>query len=457
MPGCSGRRCGQLINWIVYKKLERRIKVDIFKKQVKFHYQTEVLVVGGGSAGVTAAIAAAEQGAQTMLVERYGFLGGISTQVLDTFYGFFTPGSQPRKVVGGIPDRVVANLEKQGAMLVRPNTYGAGDGITYDPETLKVVWERLAVDAGVKILYHTLVIDVLLKDGRVTGVVSASKGGLSMIEAQVVIDASGDADVAAVAGVGYESAATGPVQSLTTTFRLLNVDTAMARQVKKDQLHLLMQDAIDRGDYDLPRREGSVHITPLPGVMATNMTRVMEVDTTDVEQLSQAEIEGRRQAMEYFRFLHDRVPGYEQSALANFSTQIGIRESRRILGRYRLTRQDVLNARKFEDAIAQCGAPIEDHHAGQDTRWEYLPEGETYQIPYRCLVPENTVGLLVAGRCLSADHDAHASVRSMGQCMSMGQAAGLAAVLAYQEHCLPDEIPVGELQNRLRKIGAVLD
>ena len=457
MPGCSGRRCGQLINWIVYKKLERRIKVDIFKKQVKFHYQTEVLVVGGGSAGVTAAIAAAEQGAQTMLVERYGFLGGISTQVLDTFYGFFTPGSQPRKVVGGIPDRVVANLEKQGAMLVRPNTYGAGDGITYDPETLKVVWERLAVDAGVKILYHTLVIDVLLKDGRVTGVVSASKGGLSMIEAQVVIDASGDADVAAVAGVGYESAATGPVQSLTTTFRLLNVDTAMARQVKKDQLHLLMEEAIDRGDYDLPRREGSVHITPLPGVMATNMTRVMEVDATDVEQLSQAEIEGRRQAMEYFRFLHDRVPGYEQSALANFSTQIGIRESRRILGRYRLTRQDVLNARKFEDAIAQCGAPIEDHHAGQDTRWEYLPEGETYQIPYRCLVPENTVGLLVAGRCLSADHDAHASVRSMGQCMSMGQAAGLAAVLAYQEHCLPDEIPVGELQNRLRKIGAVLD
>ena len=120
--------------------------MDIFKKQVKFHYRTEVLVVGSGSAGVTAAIAAAEQGVQTMLVERYGFLGGISTQVLDTFYGFFTPGSHPRKVVGGIPDRVVANLEKQGAMLVRPNTYGAGDGITYDPETLKVIWERLAVE-----------------------------------------------------------------------------------------------------------------------------------------------------------------------------------------------------------------------------------------------------------------------------------------------------------------------
>jgi glycine/D-amino acid oxidase-like deaminating enzyme len=431
--------------------------VDIFKKQVKFHYRTEVLVVGSGSAGATAAIAAAEQGARTMLVERYGFLGGISTQVLDTFYGFFTPGSNPRKVVGGIPDRVVANLEKQGAMLVRPNTYGAGDGITYLPETLKVIWEKLAVGAGVKILFHTLVIDVLLENGRVTGVVTASKSGLSVIEAQVVIDASGDADVAAAAGVGYEGAATGPVQSLTTTFRLLNVDTAVARQVKKDQLHLLMKEAIDSGDYDLPRREGSVHITPLPGVMATNMTRVMEVDATDVEQLSHAEIEGRRQAMEYFRFLHDRVPGYERSALANFSTQIGVRESRRIMGRYRLTRQDVLNARKFGDAIALCGAPIEDHHSGQDTRWEYLPEGETYQIPYRCLVPENTVGLLVAGRCLSADHDAHASVRSMGQCMSMGQAAGLAAGLALQTNCMPDEVPIAELQNRLRKIGAILD
>jgi hypothetical protein len=437
--------------------LERRITVDIFKQQVKFHYQTEVLVVGSGSAGATAAIAAAEHGAQTMLVERYGFMGGISTQVLDTFYGFFTPGSNPRKVVGGIPDRVVANLEKQGAMLVRPNSYGAGDGITYDPETLKVIWERLAVGAGVKILYHTLVIDVLLNNGRVTGVVTASKSGLSVIEAQVVIDASGDADVAAAAGVAYESAATGPVQSLTTTFRLLNVDTAAARQVKKDQLHRLMQAAIESGDYDLPRREGSVHVTPLPGVMATNMTRVMEVDATDVEQLSHAEIEGRGQAMEYFRFLHDRVPGYEQSALANFSTQIGIRESRRIMGRYRLTRQDVLTARKFEDAIAQCGAPIEDHHAGQDTRWEYLPEGETYQIPYRCLVPEAISGLLVAGRCLSADHDAHASVRSMGQCMSMGQAAGLAAGLALQAKYLPDEIPIAELQSRLRKIGAVLD
>jgi len=431
--------------------------VDIYQKQYSHRYKTDVLVVGSGSAGATAAIAAAAEGVQTMLVERYGFMGGISTQVLDTFYGFYTPGNQPRKVVGGIPDRVVAELEQLGAMLIRPNTYGAGNGITYDPEKLKVIWEKMALGAGVKILYHSLFIDSIIENDQVVGAVTASKNGLSLIEAKVIIDASGDGDVAAAAGVRYESAATGPVQSLTTTFRLLNVDVGVARQVKKDQLHTLMQEAIDSGSYDLPRREGSVHLTPLPGVMATNMTRVVEVDATDVEQLSEAEIEGRRQAMEYYRFLRERVPGYEKAELANFSVQIGVRESRRLYGRYRLTRQDVLSACKFEDAIAQCGAPIEEHHAGADTRWEYLPEGQTYQIPYRCLLPESIEGLLVAGRCLSADHDAHASVRSMGQCMSMGQAAGIAAAIAARQKTLPGEISISELQKRLRQIGALLD
>jgi glycine/D-amino acid oxidase-like deaminating enzyme len=431
--------------------------VYIYQKSINRHYKTDVLVIGSGSAGASAAIAAAETGAQTMLIERYGFMGGISTQVLDTFYGFFTPGSHPKKVVGGIPDRVVANLEQRGAMLIRPNTYGAGNGITYDPEKLKVIWEKMAIEAGVRLLYHTLFIDVLLENKRVVGVISAGKNGLGEIEAGVVIDASGDGDVAASAGVSFESAATGPVQSLTTTFRLINVDVDTARQVKKDQLHGLMQEAIDSGSYDLPRREGSVHITPLPGVMATNMTRVIQVDATDVEQLTRAEIEGRRQALEYFRFLRERVPGYEKAELANFSVQIGVRESRRIFGRYRLTRQDVLGACKFNDAIAQCGAPIEEHHAGADTRWEYLPEGETYQIPYRCLLPEDIDGLLVAGRCLSADHDAHASVRSMGQCMSMGQAAGIAAALAIQKKSMPGELPITELQNHLCQIGALIE
>lgn len=418
-------------------------------------WETDILVIGSGSAGATAAITAAREGVSVALVERYGFMGGISTQVLDTFYGFYTPGQQPRKVVGGIPDLVVDELRRRGKALFRPNTYGAGQGITYDPETLKLVWERLATSAGVRILYHTFVVDALMEGNRVTGVVAVNKGGFVRLKARVVIDASGDADVAAAAGVPYESAADGPVQSLTTTFRLLNVDVARARAIRKDELHALMARAIEDG-YALPRREGSVHVTPLDGVMATNMTRVANIDATDPEQLTRAEIEGRRQAEEYTRFLIERVPGYERAVLGGLSIQIGVRESRRIFGAYRLTRADVLSARKFEDAIARCGAPIEDHHAGSDTVWEYLPEGETYDIPFRCLLPESVEGLLVAGRCLSADHDAHASVRSMGQCMAMGQAASVAAALAARQGCPPREVPISDLQARLRTIGAII-
>jgi glycine/D-amino acid oxidase-like deaminating enzyme len=429
--------------------------METYTKPFTRTISADILVVGSGSAGATAAITAARLGARALLVERYGFMGGISTQVLDTFYGFYTPGKTPRKVVGGVPDKVVAALMAQNAALLRPNTYGAGQGITYDPERLKTVWESLAQQAGVRLLFHTFVLDAILVDGRVCGVVAANKAGLFKLQAPIVIDASGDADVAAAAGVPYESALDGPVQSLTTTFRLVNVDLPIAQKVSKAELHQRMQAAIDSGKYHLPRKEGSVHITPLPGVMATNMTRVTGVDPADPEALTQAEMEGRRQAIEYTRFLVDQVPGYESARLGGFSTQIGVRESRRIFGEYRLTRQDVLAARKFDDAVAQCGAPIEEHHAGQDTRWEYLPEGETYHIPYRCLLPKSVDGLLVAGRCLSADHDAHASVRSMGQCMAMGQAAGAAAALAVKANRAPRAVSISSLQDALRKLGAI--
>ncbi len=417
---------------------------------------TDVLVIGSGSAGATAAITAARLGASVTLTERYGFMGGISTQVLDTFYGFFTPGSTARKVVGGIPDEVVAELVRRKAAIYRPNTYGAGQGITYDPEILKVVWELLAVNAGVRILYHSLMVDVLRNGQTICGAVIATKAGLWRIPARLVIDASGDADVAAKMGVPFESASDGPIQSLTTTFKMINVDIEQARAVKKADLHARMQQAAGHG-YTLPRKEGSAHITPLAGVIATNMTRVSGIDPLNVEQLSQAEIEGRRQALEYARFLVEQIPGYENATLGGFSTQIGVRESRRIFGVYRLTRADVLAARKFDDTIAQCGAPIEEHHSGQDTRWEYLPDGETYHIPYRCLLPQNCEALLVAGRCLSADHDAHASVRSMGQCMAMGQAAGAAAAIALKNNIGLHDLPVKQLQATLRSLGAMLD
>lgn len=189
----------------------------------------DVLVVGGGSAGASAAIAAAANGARTLLIERYGFLGGTGAAVLDTFYGFFSPGKTESKVVGGVPDRVIDRLSRYEAVIKRPNTYGAGAGWTYDPERLKLVWDELVREAGAAVLFHTHFIDVIMRDGRVAGAVVATRGGVGAILANAVVDASGDAEVIARAGGEFEdSGALGVAQSLTTTFKMINVDVARA-------------------------------------------------------------------------------------------------------------------------------------------------------------------------------------------------------------------------------------
>jgi glycine/D-amino acid oxidase-like deaminating enzyme len=426
----------------------------------------DVVVVGSGSSGMCAAVAAARHGARVLLVEKLPFLGGVSTAVLDTFYGFYTPGSASLKVVGGIGDEVVERLRTLGPVLHRPNTYGAGTGITYLADHLKVVWESLATDAGVSVLLHAMLADVAVTDGHVTELLLATKAGLARVRAEAVVDASGDADLCHLAGFGYELAgAEAPAQTLTTSFRVVGVDLERRRSVPKEQLHALMRQAAASGEYDLPRRDGSDHITPVAGMTATVMTRVEStatgdgglVNATDPWLLSRAEMAGRRQVLEYVRFLVDRVPGYEDAALGGVGTQIGVRETRRVYGDYRLTRDDVLSARRFDDEIGLCGAPIEDHHRGTDTAWAYLPDGEAVGIPYRTLLVRDAENVLVAGRCFSATHDAHASVRSMGQCMAMGQAAGTAAALALAAGTAPRDLDRGVLRDRLRADGAVLD
>ena len=425
----------------------------------------DVLVAGSGSAGSSAAIAAARAGADVLLVEKLPFLGGVSTAVLDTFYGFYTPGSRSLKVVGGVADDVVAELRTLGTVVERPNTYGAGTGVTYLAEHLKVAWERLVTRAGARVLLHAFVQDAVVRDGTVEQVVVATKAGLGRIRARVVVDATGDADLVAFAGFGFELAGEQePAQTLTTTFRMANVDRERRRTIARDDLHRRMAEAAAEG-YDLPRREGSDHVTPVEGMTATVMTRLPAferrpdrvVNATDPWFLTAAEMAGREQALEYARFLVDRVPGYEAASLIALGTQIGVRETRRVYGDYRLTREDVLGARRFDDEIGLCGAPIEDHRPGADTAWHYLPDGQVVGIPYRTLLVRDAANVVVAGRCFSATHDAHASVRSMAQCMAMGHAAGLAAAMAVERGATPRDVPAGDVRARLLAEGAVLD
>ena len=427
--------------------------------------EVDVLVAGGGSAGCCAALAAREHGAlQVALVERYGFLGGASTAVLDTFYGFFTPGPEPHKVVGGIPDRVVDALDTEGAMMLRPNSYGAGTGVTYNPEWLKRVWDQLLSRAGVRVLLHAFIIDTETDStGRITGVIIATKGGIYRILARRFIDSSGDADVCHWAGVPYETAGEiDPAQTMTTTFRMCNVDLKRYEEAGgKQMLVEKMAEAVKCGTYSLPRSQGSFHPMVVENCVASVAVRVADVDATDFEQLTAAEIEGRAQAFMFEKFQRDCVPGYANARIIALSTQIGVRETRRVYGEYRLTRDDCMQARRFEDGVLLCGAPIEDHRpnaAGeQETAWEYLREGAAYDVPYRTLVPQGRDELWIAGRCFSATHDAHASCRSMGQTMSMGQAVGLAAALSLEQDVGARDVPVEQLQARLIELGAVLE
>ena len=424
----------------------------------------DVVVVGSGSAGATAAIAAARQGARVLVLERSPFLGGTSTAVLDTFYGFYTPGEQSHKVVGGIGDDVVRQLQKLDTVLERPNTYGAGLGVTYHPDYLKCAWDQLIQGSGADVLLNCWVQDVDLEGDRIDSVVVATKLGLARVRGRIFIDASGDADLCFWSGSPVELAGEHEdAQSLTMTFRMCNVDVEARKRLSKNEFHALMKSAASEG-YELPRREGSDHITTVRDVLATNMTRVRSFDrrptgvvnATDPRFLTAAEFEGRRQALEYIRFLRDRVPGYEEAGLGAFGSQIGIRETRRVVGDYVLTRNDVLEARQFEDQVGLCGAPIEEHGVGDGTRWVYLPDGECVGIPYRTLLPQRLTNVFVVGRCFSATHDAHASVRSMAQCMAMGQAAGTAASWCSEKGHDTRSLPFPVLRDRLVANRAIL-
>lgn len=433
-------------------------------QQIPLLADCDILVIGAGSAGCMAALAAAQNGNYSvMLIERYAFPGGTSTQMLDTFYGFFTPGVSPRKIVGGLPDKVVNELHKTGDIFLRPNTYGAGTGVNYNPERLKMVWDQLILQAGIQYLLHSTLVDVVPEEKEKSTCIVWNKSGFFKVKAKRVIDASGDADYCALGGFAFELAGEKePAQSMTTTFRMCNVDLqkfekAGGNKMMKER----MTEAFESHSYPLPRKEGSAHEMCQPGCISTVAVKVTDRSGLKADELTLAEIEGRKQSFEYERFFIDKIPGYEHSKIIGMSHQIGVRETRRVLGMHRLTKEECLSGNIPDSSVLLCGAPIEDHRKGKDgqdeTYWEYIPGSGVYGVPYETLVPVNSEHTWVVGRCFSATHDAHASCRSMAQTMSMGQAAGVAAVLSLENDCNAMQVNVTLLREQLVLLGQVLE
>lgn len=422
--------------------------------------QTDILVIGAGSAGCVAAMAAASAGKyNVLLVERYGFFGGTSTQMLDTFYGFFTPGESPEKIVSGLADTVVNELDSYGEIFLRPNTYGAGTGVNYNPERLKNVWDNLLAKAGVNFLLHTSLIDVNVLPGESYECIFWNKSGFCKVEASRVIDASGDADFCHLAGFAYETAGElEPAQSMTTTFRMANVDLDV---FEKAGGKALLKKIMAGTKHPLPRKEGSAHAMNIEKCISTVAVKIGGLSALKAAELTKAEIEGRRQAFVFEQFFRDEVPGYSDAKIIGLSNQVGVRETRRVYGTHRLTKDECMAALVPPEAILLCGAPIEDHRQGKngetETVWQYVPGNGVYGVPYGTIVPLGSQTAWVAGRCFSATHDAHASCRSMAQTMAMGHAAGLAAVQSLEKDEAANGLAVKTLREALHREGCILE
>jgi hypothetical protein len=441
----------------------------------------DVLVVGGGNAGCAAAIAAARHGASTMLVERYGFLGGTATAAMVGPWMTFHSGE--KRIVGGIAQEIVDRLVRMGGS--PGHLHDSSDYVPtitpFDPEIHKALLFEMMQEAGVHLLLHAYFLRAVMDGDGVAGAVFATVAGEREYRARVTIDATADAYVAASAGVATQQGdERGRVQPATLIFRLSHVDlakTAAYLRMHPDQmrtslkthertapaltavagLYELWQDARAKGDVDIPREVVSFFISPYPDEVTVNMTRVVDIDPLDPDDLTRAEVEARGQAMQLFEFFKTRVPGFEDSRIAATATQIGIRESRRIVGEYTLTRDDVLQGKHFDDAVARSAYPIDIHNpSGTGTQTHRLRPGDSYEIPYRCLVPAKVDRLLVAGRCISTTHEALASTRLTPTVMTLGQAAGTAAALAREEKVRVRGVDAAKLRAALKADGVIL-
>ena len=462
---------------------ERARKIRLPPRTATVAGSADVLVVGGGPAGLGAAIGAARAGADVILAERHGFLGGNATAALVmplmSFHNEVRAAAEvdPRGlrllptdhgpgepvVAGPLSDLLNLLFESGGAI---PPTQETGYTVPFDPECYKLATLDLLDEAGVRFLFHAFASGVV-GSGGTGGVVFETKSGPLVLDAHTIIDCSGDGDVAAAAGAPYAVGrdVDGLTQPMTLMFRMVQFErTRFAEYVKEhpDQwrgvhgLWQLVADAEAGGELDLPREDILFFGTPHEHEVSVNSTRASGRGH-DVWDLTRAEWRSRLQMRQIDRFLRTHVPGFEDAYNAQSGAAVGVRETRRICGRYVLTGEDVLRAREFDDAIARGSYPIDIHAPeGKGTVLTRLPLRGAYDIPLRCLLPRGVERMLVAGRCISGTHEAHSSYRVTPIAMATGHAAGVCAALAAREGRPPHTVHHREVQRELLRQGASL-
>ena len=455
-----------------------------------------VIVAGGGMAGVVAAIAASRNGARTLLTDRFNFLGGNATAgLLGNFLTFHNMKGE--QITAGIAQEVVDRCIALGGAFKEhrghlPNAYGNAYSVTpIDAEVLKLVTQQLCLQAGVRLMLNTYTLGPVMEGSRIAGIRVANKSGEQTLRAKVVIDATGDADLVAKAGGPFQQGDDdGRVMSISLFSRMGGVDLDQhLRYVKEHPDQFMLGEApcigktreeiaaglqhwmdypLVTGHYDAvkeakakgemhPNRERIVFsITTIPGVVTINSTSMLGYDPTDAGQLTQVAIEGREQVFVVAGFFRKYVPGFQNSFVLDSASALGVRESRRIVGERTLTDDDCIAGRKSEEDIGRGAYCLDVHQASGKIEHKHVKDGESYGIPYGCIVPQRVDGVLAIGRSLSSERFANGSARCQAPIMGVGQAAGTAAALCVHGNMLPREVDVGRLRAILREQAAVV-